>query len=95
MGDMATCGLLGCGRTHSSKGLCEFHYTRKKHGRPLDAPIGYRYGPKPFFDWAACGSTKQYRKHLRHNIPMCEACRRAENRRTQDRKRAQCQQSAA
>lgn len=79
------CTLLGCGRPYRAKGLCDFHYYRRKNGRPLDAPHGYRYGPRPLFDWAACGTAKQYRKHLRHRVPMCEPCRRAENRRNQDR----------
>lgn len=52
-------------------------------GRGLLAPT--RPGPKPFFDFAACGTAKQFRRHLRYGVPMCEACRRAENRRNQDR----------
>lgn len=32
-----------------------------------------------YFDWAACGTTAQYRKHLRHGIPVCERCRAAES----------------
>lgn len=42
-------------------------------------------GPVPFFDPAACGTSKQYRKHLLHGIPLCERCRQAENRRTSGR----------
>lgn len=42
-------------------------------------------GPKPVFDWAACGSPAQYKKHQRHGVPMCEACRAAENRRSAGR----------
>ncbi|WP_085980785.1 hypothetical protein [Mycolicibacterium phlei] len=39
---------------------------------------------KRFFDWAACGTAAQYRKHLRHGIPPCQACLKAERRRVQD-----------
>lgn len=70
-----------CGDAHYAKGLCRFHYDRHRQGIPLDAPrrsIG-------FFDWAACGTPAQYQKHLRYKIPACPACRRAENRRVQDR----------
>lgn len=52
-------------------------------GRGVLAPT--RPGRKPFFDPVACGTAKQYQKHLRYGVPMCEACRRAENRRNQDR----------
>lgn len=41
-------------------------------------------GPKPFFDWAACGTAAQYRKHLRHGQQPCAACRAAESRRQAD-----------
>lgn len=41
-------------------------------------------GPAPVFDWAACGTDKQYRKHLRHGITPCEPCRQAESRRVVD-----------
>lgn len=84
------CRLLGCARPHYARDLCQFHYDRWRYNRPLDAP--YKYlpaggrGPKPFFDWAECGTSKQYKKHLRHGIPVCEPCRRAENRRVVDSK---------
>lgn len=39
------------------------------------------------FDWAACGTPKQYRKHLRHKIPPCTPCLEAEARRQQDDRR--------
>lgn len=54
--------------------------------RGIDIPR-HRRGPRPIFDWAACGTSAQYRKHLLHKIPVCEACRRAENRRVQDRQK--------
>lgn len=39
------------------------------------------------FDWAACGTPTQYRRHLRLKIPPCHLCRAAEARRSQDRYR--------
>lgn len=42
------------------------------------------HGPAPQFDWAACGTPAQYRKHLRQKIPTCEPCRQAECRRQAD-----------
>lgn len=38
----------------------------------------------PRWDWAQCGTAAQYRKHLRHQIPPCIACREAERRRVND-----------
>lgn len=42
-------------------------------------------GPAPHFDWAACGTPAQHRKHVRYGIPICDACRAAESRRFADR----------
>ena len=85
---MTECILSHCDRPRHSKGLCRMHHHRFGQGMPhwsapLPASDGKR-GPKPAFDWAACGTPKQYQKHLRLGVPMCEACRKAENRRTQD-----------
>lgn len=76
------CELPGCERPHSAKGLCQFHRGRQRKGRKLDAPWGDGRGMKGYFDWAACGTPAQYRKHYRYNIPMCDECRRAESLRT-------------
>ena len=68
-----------CGGKHYAKGLCRRHYEQQRY-----VPQHHRRGPRPTFDWAACGSSAQFKKHCRQGVPMCEACRRAENRRTQD-----------
>lgn len=81
---MSECRLLGCALELHARGLCQFHYDRQRHDIPLDAP---RMGTNiRHFDWAACGTASQYRKHLRHGIAVCDSCRRAENRRNQDRR---------
>ncbi|WPH57710.1 HNH homing endonuclease [Mycobacterium phage WXIN] len=84
---MRECTHLGCDRVleHRSTELCGFHHKRLKTGIPLDAPWGFRRGRPPTFDWAACGTTAQYKKHLNHGIPTCRACRDAENRYNHDK----------
>ncbi|AEJ92152.1 hypothetical protein SEA_YEET_95 [Mycobacterium phage Yeet] len=80
---MRTCTREDCERKHHARGYCKFHYKRWHDGVDLDRPYGP--GRLRFFDWAMCGTPAQYKKHLRHNIPMCEPCRKAESRRQQDR----------
>ena len=77
--DGRRCELPGCERPHSAKGLCQFHRGRQRKGRKLDAPWGDGRSMKGYFDWAACGTSAQYRKHLRHKIPICYKCRQAES----------------
>lgn len=76
-----------CGGDHYAKGLCAFHYGRQRKGIPLNAPKRVRRSGYGIFDSAACGTPAQYKKHLRYKIPMCESCRQAENRRTQDQRK--------
>ena len=80
-----------CDRPRSTRrGLCRSHNQWVAYWglAPLfPAARGAKRGPKPTFDWAACGTPAQCRKHYRQGVPMCEACRRAENRRRQDSKK--------
>jgi hypothetical protein len=47
-----------------------------KHGRLLHSEI----------DWAACGTEKNYRAHLRRGQKPCQACTNAQNRAHADRR---------
>ena len=80
--------VLCSGPRVTRTGLCRSHaqwatYWGLTPLFPVVDKVGRR-GRVAAFDWAACGTPKQYRKHLRQNVPMCDACRRAENRRVQD-----------
>jgi hypothetical protein len=46
-----------------------------QHGRLLQVEL----------DWAKCGTTANYRGHLRRGEKACEACRQANLRRNRDR----------
>lgn len=37
-----TCSVAGCNRVVVACGLCALHDGRRRHGRPLDKPVGYR-----------------------------------------------------
>ncbi|QPO16702.1 hypothetical protein SEA_KASHFLOW_94 [Mycobacterium phage KashFlow] len=76
------CKLEWCNGRFYAKDLCRFHHQRLLRGKAMDDPRG-NVG---IFDWAACGTPAQYRKHFRHGIPLCDACRKAESRRQKDRR---------
>jgi hypothetical protein len=40
---MPKCTHKSCKRNQWSKGLCEFHYNRRRRGTPLDAPVDKRH----------------------------------------------------
>lgn len=37
-----TCTIEGCDRKYDSRGLCNTHLQRQRHGRPLDTPVRER-----------------------------------------------------
>ncbi|AID58890.1 hypothetical protein PBI_GAIA_71 [Mycobacterium phage Gaia] len=77
------CRVEGCDRPRIAKGMCAMHRGRKVRGTYLYGPP--RSGPRPYFDWAACGTPAQARKHYRLNIPICEPCKEADNHRRRER----------
>lgn len=75
------CLVDGCARQKHAKGYCGPHY--QKFVRGMQVTVDSRRKP---FDPSHCGTTRGYKRHRNHNVPMCQPCRDAKNRYDRERR---------